>query len=490
MASTSYWIHDLNGGDYFRLHGSGVANCGSYPEIEVDFKITFTRSSATNSLVTWEISDIDWHHPTTGTFGFEFISNVSINGASLSGANEIIAKNNITAENWWNATTLLEPSGSFRSTGSTTTIKFYVEERHCTNDGNFCYDDGESDYYIAPTLTVNIPTYTSDYDVEYDANGGGGAPESQKKTAGHFPLKLSEQVPYWNLAITYHNDTTTVTSVGKQFINWQSYYSRNTSHYRVKFTGDGVTTTFPSDAQGFDPKAYVIEDVKIRGWSYTWQLVNNHIVISPAPTSGESFVVTYSVKPTYSNPGSTYNPGDNYTVNSNAYMVAQWGAATFTPIAPTAHVYGVVFEYNGGTGSPASKLVPREVLGYATTQGGTKVYDVGVASTTTTDLDLYPLYGDAILLYSELPTPTKQGFRFDGWYRESTFVNKVTTDLTLTQSIILYAKWVALPIYQMQLDGTWKPIGPYVWKMNSNNQWEKVAHVYRFDGEHWIDISD
>lgn len=482
-----------------KLHGSGVANCGSYPEIYVTITMKFTRASASTATVSWEVTDIDWTHPTSGMFGYEFISNISVNGATLSGANEIISKDNIIAENWWNATTLLEPSGSFTNTTNTTTVAFYVEGRHCVNEGTQtpCYDvDGD---YLIAEYSVDIPQYVADYDVVYDANGGRNAPASQKKIAGSsHPLTLSSQEPVFPLNITYHDTTDTVISVNRAFQNWQSYFTRNVLVFRNNFVGDGVTTTFPATDIGFDPTADSILSISVEGhaWGIDYTFTNNHITFATAPESGRRIVVRYATKPAYGLPGDIYAPGDTYNIDKNVYMVAIWGDATFTPVTPSTNYYGLLFNYNGGTGTPPGTIVPREILGYATTSGGTKVYDVGVPATTSVDLDLYPLYGNAIYPYSQLPVPTKSGFSFGGWYYDPELTQKITTDIVLTSSITIYAKWVSLPIHVMTLEGEWKGVGPYVWRMveeNGQRVWKKEAHIYQLVEENgqkvWKDLS-
>lgn len=47
--------------------------------------------------------------------------------------------------------------------------------------------------------------------------------------------------------------------------------------------------------------------------------------------------------------------------------------------------------------------------------------------------------------YGELPTPTRDGYTFLGWYKENTFVNKVeaTTKIETDENHILYANWQA-----------------------------------------------
>ena len=42
---------------------------------------------------------------------------------------------------------------------------------------------------------------------------------------------------------------------------------------------------------------------------------------------------------------------------------------------------------------------------------------------------------------AELPTPTKEGYQFEGWYKEETFVTKFTSDNLVDTNLTLYAKW-------------------------------------------------
>jgi len=47
--------------------------------------------------------------------------------------------------------------------------------------------------------------------------------------------------------------------------------------------------------------------------------------------------------------------------------------------------------------------------------------------------------------YETLPTPTKNGYVFDGWYKDTGLTNKVTASDVVTDDHTLYAKWTAAP---------------------------------------------
>ena len=83
----------------------------------------------------------------------------------------------------------------------------------------------------------------------------------------------------------------------------------------------------------------------------------------------------------------------------------------------------MTYNYNGATGgnNQASATATATFNGWAKTAGGTKVYDdkENVNNLTTTNggtVDLFAKWTDASVT---LPTPTKTGYTFGGWYADS-----------------------------------------------------------------------
>ncbi len=113
--------------------------------------------------------------------------------------------------------------------------------------------------------------------------------------------------------------------------------------------------------------------------------------------------------------GISYTPGQLIYLTANLMLYAQW----------TANQYTVTFEANGGTVSPTT---------------------ITVTYTST---------------YGTLPSPTKPGYTFGGWYigTGGTGTNILsTTPVTITASQTLYAYWVINQIYM-----TWDPNGGTWW---------------------------
>ncbi len=97
--------------------------------------------------------------------------------------------------------------------------------------------------------------------------------------------------------------------------------------------------------------------------------------------------------------GTAYSAGGSYTTNAAATLYAQW----------TANTYKVTFNANGGTTPTASKNVT-----YAST-------------------------------YGTLPTPTRAGYAFKGWFTASSGGSQITSasKVSITAAQTLYAQWTA-----------------------------------------------
>lgn len=95
--------------------------------------------------------------------------------------------------------------------------------------------------------------------------------------------------------------------------------------------------------------------------------------------------------------GTSYSAGGTYSANAAVTLYAQW----------TANTYTVTFNPGGGTTPTASKTVT-----YSST-------------------------------YGALPTPTKTGHTFNGWYTAASGGTKITADTTvsITANQTLYAQW-------------------------------------------------
>ncbi|MDR2591697.1 MAG: InlB B-repeat-containing protein [Chitinispirillales bacterium] len=99
---------------------------------------------------------------------------------------------------------------------------------------------------------------------------------------------------------------------------------------------------------------------------------------------------------TPSNSGNLYSAGETYRAYGDIILYARWNAPAYT----------ITFNANGGTVSPTSA---------ATNSSG--------------------------YLNIDLPTPTRSGYTFDGWYTSSSGGTRVTTGYAFTGNTTIYAQW-------------------------------------------------
>jgi len=80
--------------------------------------------------------------------------------------------------------------------------------------------------------------------------------------------------------------------------------------------------------------------------------------------------------------------------------------------------------------------------------------------------------------YGTLPTPTRSGYKFLGWYTASSGGTQIlsTTTVSIMANQTLYAHWEALSIMRVNDNGTWKTITQIY--ANENGTWKQVVGVY------------
>ncbi len=171
-----------------------------------------------------------------------------------------------------------------------------------------------------------------------------------------------------------------------------------------------------------------------------------------------------------------------YVVTENMTLTAKWLANTYT----------VYFDSQGGSEVIASKQVEFDTLygeiptptktdytfdgWYTAINGGTKI-TANAAVKITQDTQVYARWlrnytvsfnseGGTIVQdmqvtqtypYGELPTPTRAGYSFKGWYTATIDGTKITATDTvqLTQNTTLYAQWQIAAIYTLSNDNAY-----------------------------------
>ncbi len=216
------------------------------------------------------------------------------------------------------------------------------------------------------------------YGINYDANGGYGGPSTQN---------------WSNPCSGYTTLTSSVpTRDGYTFLGWSTSSTATQPTY------------YPSSSVYFDHNQLRL-----------------YAVWSKIPT----YTVSYNA-----NGGSGAPSAQTKTQDTTL-----WISST----KPTKS-YTVTYNANGGIVSTSSNTVNCTFKNWNTAQNGSgTAYSSGASYTANSGATLYAQWTNPT--YGTLPTPTRTGYNFDGWYTSASGGTKVTSSSTVSSNTTLYAHW-------------------------------------------------
>lgn len=254
---------------------------------------------------------------------------------------------------------------------------------------------------IKPTfspITIGIkdaetpPPAKETWTVIYDTNGGEeidvAKVEKGQSITLPTPVKEGSEFEGWFTESTFKNK-----------VNTEFTPSKDLTLY-AKWVGEGYIDPNPSPSPSPSP------DPEEKEWSITFdtnggnkldpvKVVDGKEITLPTPVKeGNDFDGWYSDKDFKNKVSTKYKP------DSDATLYAKWKEK-----APVVSEWTITYETNGGNTIDASKVKDGESI--------------------------------------TLPTPTRSGYKFSGWYTDKEFTNRVNTKYTPDKDVTLYAKWTA-----------------------------------------------
>ena len=263
------------------------------------------------------------------------------------------------------------------------------------------------DYYatsasaiIASSATLVVVTNETDYTytLSYNANGGSGAPSSQQQTVA------SVTAP----SMTFTISNTQPTRTGYTFLGWSTSSSATSASY-----SPGGSITISSNTT-----LYAV-----------WKVITYTIGFDANGGTGAPAAQT-----------KTYNV--SLTLSSTKPSRANASAGSYT----------VTYNANSGSVSPASATAARTTSytfsSWNTAKGGGgTAYNPGGTYTANAAATLYAQWSSSTSTAAvTLPTPSRTGYNFNGWYTAAsggTKVGNAGASYTPTGSVTLYAQWTA-----------------------------------------------
>ncbi|MGN0917480.1 MAG: InlB B-repeat-containing protein, partial [Candidatus Enterousia sp.] len=153
---------------------------------------------------------------------------------------------------------------------------------------------------------------------------------------------------------------------------------------------------------------------------------------------------TYTI--TLNNNGGTGGSGTVYEKYATGYSLTNFGTTVTSVTKPTKSGVAVTYNANNGSVSPTSASTSYTFNGYYTaTSGGTqRITNAGALPSNTTFTSNTTLYAQWTCNSVTLPTPTRVGYTFNGWYTAAsggTRVGGAGSSYCPTSATTVYAQW-------------------------------------------------
>ncbi|MFJ7839830.1 InlB B-repeat-containing protein [Lysinibacillus sphaericus] len=293
----------------------------------------------------------------------------------------------------------------------------------------------------------NTPTYT----VTYHANGAtsGTVPQDSalyeenetvtvQGNSGNL-VRDGYLFAGWNTQAdgqgTAYNANATFPMGTADVILYAQWTKPNTPTYTVTYHANGATSgTVPQDSTQYEEN----KTVTVQGNS--GNLVRTGYTFTGWNTQADGKGISYAEN-------ATFQMG-----KADVTLYAQWASNPSTP--NEGNVTGPSTSEGNNSANPS-----RSIQISLETNGGLSLKDIEIAYNTTV---------------SDLPIPTREGYRFAGWYQDKELTKPWDKRMLVKESLTLYAKWTALPeeeAINSQPPKTPQPLPPIVTFQDIENHW-------------------
>ena len=298
----------------------------------------------------------------------------------------------------------------------------------------------------------NAALHCLGFTVTYDANGGSGAPEPQDKEAD-IELTLSTTKPAKSYILIFNANggsvSTSMKSMNCTFVNWNTAKDGSGTPYNPggSYTANEDATLY---AQWKDPAVGdlptpTLADYHFLGWFTAddgGERVDSSFTISEDTMLYAHWGETVTFTVSYDANGGTGAP-DPQTKTEDEPL-------TLSSAKPTKS-YTLTFNANGGSVTDTSKTVSCTFKNWNTAKNGAGTsYNPGDVYAANADATLYAQWTDPTA--GDLPTPTRTGFHFMGWFTATSGGSRVTSSSTVSADTKLYAQWTEVKVFTVSYD--------------------------------------
>lgn len=404
------------------------------------------------------------------------------------------------------------------------TFKFDISDLSASSSQTlYVWIGGGDKYFLAMTnssgrkwsneLTYTLKTYTVKYSTAY-----GTAPSSHSKTHG-VDLELRAFIGNQNVnshivKFNANGGTSTPGNITSKIIKVQQKWKDgdgDTYGSKGTYSKDKATTmtaTWDSGTQQSItlPEA-ISKDPSESKYTISYNANNpNTDSTTSAIPSNQSLTrtTTYSFKKWAVDSATSttvYDAGASFTPESKTTMFATWNteattgsidlASAMTKGDTTAAGYKVTFNAHGGICDKeyltANNIIQWKFNGWNTAANGSGTsYAAESSYNKDSGATMYAQWTDSIKTYGSivLPTPTKTGYKFNGWAESVDASSGITGNYQPKESLTLHAIWepdggvriylkeykeYKIALVYICIDGVWKLTIPYIYDKNSSS---------------------
>ena len=296
------------------------------------------------------------------------------------------------------------------------------------------------------TANWKINTYT----LTYNANGGSVTPASKSLTYGSqygtlpTPTRTGYTFNGWYTAASGGTKVSSTTTMGAGNKTIYAQWSVNTYTYNIKYVSSSGKSLGTSTVKGTYGSSTTVSAPDKAGYTTPTSQTVKFDSVNAKTITFTYTPVTYSI---------TYNlAGGSVSGNPTSYNIE---SAAITLKNPTRTGYTFTgWTGSNGTTASTSVSIPSGSTGNKSYTANWKIntytltYNANGGSVTPASKSL--TYGSQ---YGTLPTPTRTGYTFNGWYTAASGGTKVSSTTTMgAGNKIIYAQWTKNITYEL-VDG-------------------------------------
>lgn len=310
-------------------------------------------------------------------------------------------------------------------------------------NGNVLYS-GYFEYGSNPTYKGNTPSYDPNDGNKYIFDGWTNTisnVEKDEKIYAKYILSYTETALQ-----AYKNELAEISSYGNKKYKWISYLDRDyvQNEFYISFSGSSnmVTITYYAAEMWWEGYYRYIDFSVTKINLYGYDMTSHSVQISYQKETaydsgrGAETIRSYNAN-AYSNIDASFSTSSNISI-SRVENFGMYPFDNYTLINRIKSTVDVVLSKMRDNGVNMKALGFTNYVNNSSSSNKYKLFlDTNGGQTYISKIENIARIPD------NLPTPTKYGYEFNGWYLDSNFSTLATSGTKLTSNKTLYAKWIA-----------------------------------------------